>query len=187
MTADIIVTIVIIAFAIYGLKSGFVRMASGILCLAVSVVAAKFIYPYVSSFIADSSVGDVIYSRVSENTASVIGSQPPDFIQKAGDYTTNGIFDICVDAVTIAAIIVIIFIITRILAASLNLFAKLPVISFFNGVAGLAAGLAVGFAISYLFVTIITVTDIGGSAAWMDNSAIACVLYEKNFILDFIF
>lgn len=186
MVADIIVAVMVTAFALFGLKSGFVRMVSRVLCLFVSIFAAKFIYPYVSAFVGNSFVGDAIYGYVSDKAGASALDDMPSFIKSAGEYTVNGIYSLCVDAVTVVALILIVYMVARVLSASFNVFSKLPVISFFNGAAGLAAGLAFGLAVSYIFVTVITLTDVAGSAAWMENSAIAGAMFEKNFIINFV-
>lgn len=186
MIADVVVILIVLGFCIMGYRRGFVRTVSRLVCLAVALIGSKFLYPYISSFVGNSFIGDAIYNRISENSARILGDTPPSFIQKAGDYTASGLFDISVDAVSAVALIIIIFLLARIAAASLNLFAKLPVISFFNRLTGLAAGLLLGIAAAYLVVTVAVVTGLGG-ADFMNNSAIAAAMYNKNYILDIIF
>lgn len=187
MIADLIV-IAIIGFSAYlGYKKGFVRSISRLCCFAVSIFAAKLLYSKVAEFVNESFIGDMIREKVAEGYSGHIGDNPPSFIQKAGDYTANGISEMAVSVITIIAIIVITYFIAKIVAASLNLFSKMPVISFFNRTAGLIIGALIGLFIAYAAVSLIIFSDIEGTEKWMENSVIAYTMYSENILLDLIF
>ncbi len=187
MKADIVVALIILAFSVNGYRRGFVRSGLKLISLALSVVAAKFLYPYVSSFVDNSFIGDTLYNYISKNTAAILGDAPPSFIQTAGDYTAEGLFNMSVNIVSIVIIVVAVFVISRVLLASLNIFTRLPVISFFNRTLGLAAGFVIGAALSYLLVALAVMTDAFGLASWLEGSVIASAMYSKNVIFDLIF
>lgn len=187
MTADIIVVLIIAFSAYLGYKKGFVRSISKLLCFVVAIIAAKLLHPKVTEIVSNSFIGKTIREKVLESYSGHLGENIPSFMQKAGDYTANGISELAVSIVSVLAIIVITYFVAKLAAASLNLFAKMPVVSFFNRVIGFVIGGLAGVLIAYALISLVILADVQGVESWMEGSVIACKMYNENLILDLIF
>lgn len=187
MIFDILIAFIVVLFAYFGYRRGFVKTVSRLVCLIVSVFAAKILYPYIAEFVSDSFIGEAIYGRVSDYTSGYIPETSPGFIKQAGDFATNGIYGSMVDIVSVLLIIVVTYFVTKILGISLNIVSKLPVISFFNHGAGLLTGIIFGFLISYAAVSLIVFFDPENASKLLDSSVFAYKMYSENILINLIF
>ena len=187
MTADIIVVLIIAFSAYIGYKKGFVRAISKLCCFIVAIIAAKLLHPRVTELVSNSVVGETIRKKVAESYSGYVGGNIPSFMQSIGDQTANGISELAVSVVSVIAIIIITYFVAKLAAASLNLFAKMPVVSLFNRVIGFAIGALAGLLIAYAVVSLVILADVQGVEKWMEGSVIAYKMYHENFILNLIF
>ena len=177
---------VIIGFVLLSLymggKRGFVGTVSRLLSLVISVIVAAIIHPAVSVYVKQSFIGDFIQNKI---TDSVITDDMPYFVQKTGNSTAEGLADMAVSFVTVLLIVIICFIAVNFIIKALNIVAKLPLISFFNKIGGIAAGLVMGVFLVYVVMAAVGVMNV--DTAWMDGSKIAQEMYKNNLLMNMIF
>ena len=184
--ADIIVVALIAFSAYFGYKRGLVKTVSRLCCIVISIIVAKLLHPVVSVYVAESSLGDFIREKVSEQTGSAFENLPF-FMQEAGEYTANSIADSVVSIVTILLIIVVTYVVSKLIVNALNLVAKFPVISLFNRLLGLVAGLGVGVLVVCIVISILAITNPQGIQNWLEDSVIAYTMYRENVLINLIF
>lgn len=190
MIADIVVIAIICLSAYVGYKRGIVKTISGLFCFIVSVFVAKLLYSRVSVFVSDSAIGEAIRGLVGDKTQIDVGDKAELFqkyIQQAGVQASDAICEMLITITSVIAIIIITFFLTKLVASALNIFSRLPVISLFNRLFGLAIGAVIGCLVAYLVVAVFVFGDIQGVDKWMDNSVIAYKMYTENLLFDLIF
>ena len=184
MIADIVVVAFVCISVYLGYKRGFVRTMSKLLCLVVSIVVASMLHPVVSEYLKTSVVGDYITNSFAEKTHTVTEGAPT-FIQNVANSTAEGIANTAITVVTIVIIIIVTFVLTNLIVKSLNIVAKLPVVSFVNRLFGIVSGFFMGVLLIYVIMAVIAVSDI--DLVWFEDSQIAIKLYSDNIIMNMIF
>ena len=185
MVADIIIVVLVALSAYRGYKKGLVKTLSKLCCLVVSVIVAKWLYPVISVYVMESSLGDFISERISAQTTSAFEGLPL-FFQEAGNNTANGIANSVVSVVTILLIIIITYFVSKLIVSALNIVAKFPVISMFNRFMGMIAGFFIGVFIVYLLIFVLVIADVQGVQKWIEDSVIAYTMYRENILMKFI-
>ena len=185
MLADIIIIAFIVLSAYFGYKKGFVRTVSKLISFIISIILAKKLHPIITAYIRNSFIGEFINSKIADKTDSIITDSAPLFIQNAGHSTVNEITDTIVTVLTIVFIIIITFIAVYFLIKALDLVSRLPVISWFNHLAGFVAGFFWGILWVYILLALIAVinTDI----SWLENSSIAITMFKDNYLMNIIY
>lgn len=186
MIADAVVLAIVLLSAYLGYKKGFVKTVSKVVCLLIAIVAAKLLYPYVAEYVSNSAVGDFIREKIVGGYTDFATANLPVFLQKAGDSTANGVAESAISIVTVVAIIIITYLVSKLAAAVLGVVAKLPVISFLNRVAGLGAGVVMGILVAYVIVALVIFTGVDGVEQWLAGSRIAVKMYMDNFLINLI-
>lgn len=186
MIADAVVLAIVLLSAYLGYKKGFVKTVSKVICLVISIVAAKLLYPYVAEYVGSSAVGDFIREKIVGSYTDFATANLPVFLQKAGDGTVNSVADTAISIVTVVAIIIITYLVSKLAAVVLGVVAKLPVISFVNRLAGLGAGVVMGIVFSYILVALVIFAGFEGADQWFLGSRLAVKMYMDNFIINLI-
>ncbi|MBR0278128.1 MAG: CvpA family protein [Clostridia bacterium] len=186
MMADIIAAAVIVFSAYLGYKRGFMKTISKLVCVLLSFIVAKFLYNIVSDIILKSSFAEKIREIIFVKTQSYIPDKSPEFIDKLGGYTADGLTNAAIDIISIIAIIFLTYIISRIIVKALDIVSKAPVISLFNKAGGLIIGALLGVALVYVIISATILIDYNNSSFWLDNSVLASEMYRENIIMNFI-
>ena len=186
MIADAVVLAIVLFSAYLGYKKGFVKNVSKVVCLVIAIVAAKLLYPFVAEYVSNSAVGDFIREKIVGGYTDFATANLPVFLQKAGDSTANGVAESAISIVTVVAIIIITYLVSKLAAVVLGFVAKLPVISFLNRVAGLGAGVVMGILVAYVLVALVIFAGLDGVEQWFSGSHFAVKMYTDNFILNLI-
>lgn len=103
------------------------------------------------------------------------------------DYISGFIANTCINIITMVVIFAAIYIICRLLLATLNIFARLPILSFFNKISGLAVGFLQGVVVVWLCCIVLTFFNYKPAFqsifVLLNDSVVALKFYENNFLL----
>ena len=103
------------------------------------------------------------------------------------EYISGFLANICINVLVVILIFIAVLLIGKIVLSLLDLFAKLPVISFFNRTAGLLVGILQGLVIVWLLGLIVTYFFYRPEYADFFNqlyqTKVASYLYENNMLL----
>lgn len=194
---DFIVIGIIAVFALIGIKRGFVRSIVGIISLGASILLAWLLYPVVSDLFKTIGVGTAIHEKILDVLTDCIGVSGegmalPIFMKDAIESgrqelileATNTATDMVLNIISFIAVLILSRIIIFIAQKLLIVLSELPLIGFFNKLAGLAFGAIQGLLIVFIVFTIIYATvplnEDSGIGEAIENSVIAGKLYEAN-------
>lgn len=202
MYADIIVAAILLIFAVVGFKRGFIKSIASTVSLVASFVLAWMISPAVADFLILLGVKEQIYEKVS----ATLGSGGAESLSALPEAVSNAIMtgqadvltktaisvaEICVNIIAFVSVLIIVRILIWILVKTLNLIAKLPVISFFNRSLGLVFGAAQGILVVFILMTVlqavVPMQDNPKLMQTIENSYITKTVYENNPITRLIY
>lgn len=153
---DIIILVVLLFFALRGYHSGLVKQLINLLGFVIAIFAAYLFYdklaPVLSQWIP--------FPEFNNGTLELFSQT----------------FDIEImfyNALAFVIIFIAVKLILWVLGITLNMFAKLPIISTLNKLSGLVIGLAQGLLIILLLVNFATVLPSESVAAHLDDSVIS--------------
>ncbi len=200
-TADIVVVLIIVLFAVYGWRRGFMRSIIGLLSLAASIVLAYILRPIISDLLNASPLHNMVLGSISERLNSSAAEKTallPKVIQSAAESGKNAltsemaaqltgfVINIISFILVLAAARLIIFIAARILKTA----AKLPVIGLADKAAGMFAGVVKAVVIIYVIFAVIgaavPTTDNNYLIYTIENSMLAKSMYIQNPICEFL-
>ena len=150
--------------AAYGYKRGFVRIVLSMLAMIVTIILASVLTIPVSGFIKETSVGEGIRASVEEMVegADIIDAEsinnldlPKSMLepiaegaestqQAIGTYVADALTDTIINSLTFLILVIVIYIILKIVIATLDVVTKLPVLNSINKGAGAVIGLVQG-------------------------------------------
>ena len=185
--ADIIVVAVILVSAIIGYKRGFIKSISKLLCWIIAITVAKFLNPVISGFVKNSVIGEAINKNFNETSQAIIPAEISWLVTDTGEELASGMADVVIDALSFLIVVIITYIIANLLVKSLNLVAKLPMISFVNRTLGLITGFVIGVIIVYGLLAVVEIFDISECKELIDMSVVAYTMYRHNIFANFIF
>ena len=196
---DVVLVVLVGIFAFAGWKSGFVKMSFRLLSFLAAIVLAWLFYPTVTAFLRTTPLYDTLFSALGGSAADPAAAPnaalTPDFLldamnqgiqtfeNGAAEYLALLLLNILSFLLVLIAAKLILILAGRIL----HLFASLPVIGFFNRLAGLVLGLLEGFLVACILLALIW-----GIAPLRENtylnyaieqSSAAKVLYLNNPLL----
>lgn len=193
--ADIIVLLIIIGFALYGLRKGFVGSIVGILALGAAIALAFMLCPIVADILKTLGVEQFISEKIAESISGYAVTDVsllPTAVRQAIESGTQEVILSTANSMARAAISVISFIIVLIVSRiiiwlaikALGIISKLPVINFFNRTTGFVLGIIEGVAVVYIVLTIVAVTipikSDEGIGKEIENSIVAKQMYQNN-------
>lgn len=200
-TADIVLVLIIVGFAAYGWKRGFIRSAVGLLSLAASILLAYILRPVVSDLLNASPVHNAVLAGVSQRLNLNAAEKTvllPKAVQAAVSSGTDAaagqmsaqltgfVLDVLSFVIVLAAARLIIFIAARIL----NVVSKLPVIGLINRSAGMFIGAAKAIVLIYVLLALIGAavpqTENNYLIYTIESSSLAKVMYIQNPICNFL-
>lgn len=200
-TADIVVVLIIVLFAVYGWRRGFMRSVIGLLSLAASIVLAYILRPIISDLLNASPLHNIVLGSISERLNSSAAEKAallPKAIQSAAESGTNAltsgmaaqltgfVINIISFILVLAAARLIILVAARILKTA----SKLPVIGLIDKAAGMFVGVVKAVVIVYVVLAIIgaavPATDNNYLIYTIENSMLAKSMYVQNPICEFL-
>lgn len=133
-------------------------------------------------------VPDFLKSALIENNNPVVYQVLN--VGKIEDYISGFLANICINIISLVMIFVAVLIISKVVLSALNLFAKLPILSFINKTCGLGVGLLQGVLIVWIAGIIVTFfyydPALTSLITLLKQSPIALYLYNHNILLYFI-
>ncbi len=197
---DIVVVVIIAFFSAWGYKRGFVKSIVGILSLATSFILAWLMYPIISQLLETfgvktaiyESIQNVLYENMQNNSIETL----PKFLQNAVIQGQQGIVDsaalgaakMVLDIASFIVVLILSRVIIWIAKKLLIVVSQMPIISFFNRVAGLMLGAIEGVMIVFILFTVVfaisPLRDNVGIVEAINTSTVAKSLYEANPIVD---
>ena len=200
-TADIVVVLIIVLFAVYGWRRGIMRSIIGLLSLAASIVLAYILRPIISDLLNASPLHNIVLGSISERLNSSAAEKAallPKTIQSAVESGTNAltsgmaaqltgfVINIISFILVLAAARLIILVAARILKTA----SKLPVIGLIDKAAGMFVGVVKAVVIVYVVLAIIgaavPATDNNYLIYTIENSMLAKSMYVQNPICEFL-
>lgn len=189
--ADLILIIAIILFAYAGYKRGFIRSLVGMSTTLISMLLSMLLYRPIAVIINDSVMGDSLREFAIEKFVATYGNSVVTEALSEGAAQTFSM--IASSVISFVLLSVVVKFIVAILAHSVNLVAKIPVIKQINSVLGIAVGVLSGLIISYLVIGIIATVnyydDSNNPDAEMNSiekSYFASMFYEGNLISEIL-
>ena len=198
-TADIVLVLIIVGFAAYGWRRGFIRSAVGLLSLAASILLAYILRPVVSDLLNASPVHNAVLNSISQRLNLTAAEETaPKAVQSAvsagadaaaGQMSarlTGFVIDVLSFVIVLAAARLIIFIAARVL----NVVSKLPVIGLVNRAAGMFIGTVKAIVLIYVLLALIgaavTQTENNYLIYTIESSSLAKAMYIQNPICIFL-
>lgn len=192
--ADILFIAVLILFAFFGWKNGFVKMGFGLLSFLIAIMLGRILYPHCSAFLRNTPIYEGILSLAQKNGVdNVIAAEQgffADLIAKSGELVTTYLADILLNVLAFLLVVILVKLLLFFVSKILNLFSKLPVISFVNRIAGLFAGLCEGILILMVALALIQwISPLRENPVLereIEKSVIVYQMYYENPLLTFI-
>ncbi|MBE7022088.1 MAG: CvpA family protein [Ruminococcaceae bacterium] len=210
--ADIIAVAIIVLLAVWGMKKGLVRSIFSLGSFLLSLILALSLYPAVSGFLEDSTIGDYVRINVykvfdSETAESQATQEEPDLhlpqslssaITGAAEQATETVKESMAETVASLALkllgILAVFLLVRvILWVVLLIFdavAKLPVLKSANKLLGGALGAVYGVLAVYLILALLTLVTtfqaFNKPTELVLESKIVSQMYHQNILLQFL-
>lgn len=213
---DITVLLIFVLSIVLGLKKGFLKTVTGLAAMVLSLALATAFYPYVAEIVMKTPVYDIVYENtaaviaVPEQASDCLTTDygtgklglPRDFLndlEKNIDTVKDTAVNVVADAIAAAAVKIIsvlcVFLLVRLLLSVViklaGILRRLPVIGWGDSLLGALFGLFRGLLIIYVLMTFMTfaasVSSDGVISNSIKHSSFARVMYNDNFILDFVF
>ena len=201
--ADIIVLLIIAAFAVIGVKRGFIRSVVGVLSFAASIALAWILHPVVSELMMSFGIDITLTERIRESmlgyvTAGGEFTMLPEAVKlavEAGQLevvnaVAKSAADMAMNIIAFIGVLILSRVVIWIAIRLLNIMSKLPVINGFNRIAGLLLGLVQGVAVVYIALALIfAFAPVGTNDSIneiMEDSSVAILMYENNPIVDIL-
>lgn len=171
------------------------------------IIRGTALYDTFKNSITQSLGLDKMIEQVATNTQSELirGMNLPEFLKSAliennnpvvyqvlnvseiQDYIAGFIANICINILTMAIVFFVALIASKLFLATLNMFAKLPILSFFNKITGLAVGVIQGFGVLWVVGIFLTFFHYNPKFQvlfdLLSQSTVAGMLYENNLLL----
>ncbi|MEE1049731.1 MAG: CvpA family protein [Clostridia bacterium] len=201
--ADIIVLLIIAAFAVIGVKRGFIRSVVGVLSFAASIALAWILHPVVSELMMSFGIDITLTERIRESmlgyvTAGGEFTMLPETVRlavEAGQLevvnaVAKSAADMAMNIIAFIGVLILSRVVIWIAIRLLNIMSKLPVINGFNRIAGLLLGLVQGVAVVYIALALIfAFAPVGTNDSIneiMEDSSVAILMYDNNPIVDIL-
>ncbi len=211
--ADIIGIIILILFAAWGMRKGFVKSIYSLGSLILSLILALTLYPPVSSFLKDSVVYDYVqlnvYKVFSEEKTEEIKVEETDSVLKlpeklkesivtTAEETTaaitesvaKSVADIAINLLSILVVFLLVKLLLWIILKLFDILSKLPLIRTANKLLGGLTGLLYGFLLIYILLALLTFTTtlntFNEPVEIILSSKYISKMYHQNVLLSFL-
>lgn len=196
---DVILLILIGIFAFQGWRGGLIKMGFHFLSFIASVILAWMFFPVFADFLKSTAIYTSVLNSISltdapNNSAATAPNALKDILEQSStevsQLITQYLADLILNIIAFILLLIIIKIIILILSKVLHLFAKLPVIGFFNHAAGLVLGFLEGTLIAfvilaaiYIFIPTMKNPAINN---YIESSVVTKTLYYNNPIIQIV-
>nr|WP_300005014.1 CvpA family protein [Tissierella sp.] len=180
---DVIILIIIALTAFSGYHRGFVLSFLSLVKIFISIIAARFIYPYAIEFLSQStdiykSLNTFLYPKISN------------LISETSLFTADTITGLIINLLVIIVIYSLINMVLSIIIRSIDNVFKLPVLNTINKFAGLLFGLFKGvliiFIIYALLTPVIALNPQSSLAIATRASVLAQYFYRPEFLTNYL-
>ena len=158
--ADIALFLVLGLFALWGLKSGFLKMGFGLVSFVVAILLGRLLYLPIAEFLKKTPIYTGILSAAQKQTVTNVPNGGngvlADIFQKSGEAVsellTSYLAELVLYVLAFLLVVVAVKILLVLISRLLKLFASLPVIGLVNRIAGMILGLIEGILIVTVFL-----------------------------------
>lgn len=164
--ADLLIVALIVLFGAWGWHSGLIRTGFRFVSFVISIILAYLLYPVLSDFLKTTVAYDRLFSVAEKQleTAPAPGETTPSFLRdiieqgrtamigSAADYLAS----LALNLLAFILVLVVVKLLLHMVKRLLHLFASLPVVSFFNHLAGMGIGIAEGILAALLILAAVT-------------------------------
>ena len=164
--ADLLIVALIVLFGAWGWHSGLIRTGFRFVSFVISIILAYLLYPVLSDFLKTTVAYDRLFSVAEKHleTAPAPGETTPSFLRdiieqgrtamigSAADYLAS----LALNLLAFILVLVVVKLLLHMVKRLLHLFASLPVVSFFNHLAGMGIGIAEGILAALLILAAVT-------------------------------
>jgi uncharacterized membrane protein required for colicin V production len=195
--ADLLLVVLVVLMALWGLKAGFVKAVFHLGYYIISIIAAMLLYPVFSNYLINSRLSfyiqdKIIMPRIAVDAESI---KLPSFLRQAVsagiENTTEAIAasltEMVLNIICFIAVFLIVKFGLKLVVKVLNTIAKLPVLSLFNKLGGLAVGAFNGIIISYIVLAVATIFINEKIYTVISASKYVSAMYNNNIILKLLF
>lgn len=199
MLIDVLMVLIVAAFAAYGYRRGLMRSFAGVVSYLLSAVFAAAFLPAVSGYLKKTAMTQKIAAAVNEKyvsgslSAADGGGLIAKYINKAAegaaDIISNNIAELIVSVIAFVAVLILARLVIMLLGRVFGVFLHLPIIKQANGLGGAALGGLLGVLVLYTaFAAAAAFVPLGNGhiAKAIEKSSFAKGMYEDNALLNII-
>lgn len=198
MLIDVLMVLIVAAFAAYGYRRGLMRSFAGVVSYLLSAVFAAAFLPAVSGYLKKTAMTQKIAAAVNEKYVSgslsaADGGLIAKYINKAAegaaDIISNNIAELIVSVIAFVAVLILARLVIMLLGRVFGVFLHLPIIKQANGLGGAALGGLLGVLVLYTaFAAAAAFVPLGNGyiAKEIEKSSFAKGMYEDNILLNII-
>ena len=198
MIADICVIGIVAFFVFIGYRAGMMKALIKFVSYILALVISFLLYPYVADFLIETPVYDAIFNFIDKNYISqtVLEATQGDRLGILSNYLsienmTTGFSQaatvLLINIITFIILVILSRIILHLIANTLNLITKLPIIKSFNRLGGAVIGGVVGVVVLYIIGAVIVFTSSFNTkieiSKQLEKSVFASEVYNNNIIL----
>ncbi len=187
---DIAVLVIIGIFAVLGWKKGMVRMGFRLISLGLSLGCAWALHPFLAELLKKTPLYESLFSSAAKQMEPA--ADLPGMLLGVGSAIGNTVAEYLTDLLLNGISFLLIFLLARVvvflLGKIMNFVASLPVLGFFNRLAGTSIGFVEGLLIVWILLAVLVTVpalrenkSIGYS---VEQSIVARSLYQNNPILN---
>ena len=199
MLIDVVMVLIVAAFAAYGYKRGLMRSFAGVASYLLSAVLAAAFLPTVSDWLKQTAMTERLAAIVNEKyvsgslTAPTGGGLLAKYINKAAegaaDIISKNIAELIVSVIAFIAVLILARLVIMLLGRVFKVFLHLPIIKQANGLGGAVLGGLLGVLVLYTaFAAAAAFVPLGNGflAGEIEKSSFAKGMYNDNTLLNVI-
>lgn len=182
----VILFLIFLACVYHGYRKGLVHIVVSVGIFVLTIVLVAMLAPFAAQTLKKN---ETVYQSIRKPVEKVL-DENVELPSKLQEIMADGITWKTIDVVVYVSIFLVINIVLRILACSLELVTKIPGLHDMNQLAGVLLGAVEGLALIWLFFLIITAFASTEAGQWcferIEGSQILSFLYIKNIFMTFI-
>ena len=180
---DIIILLIIVLSTLSGYRKGFVLSLFSFLRIFLSVIIARIMYPYVTSFLAQNTniynyINNFIYPKIMNLTKG------------QSLFSPDTITDLIISLFIVLIIYIVVNIVLSIVINIIDSFFKFPVLNALNKFTGFVFGLVKGILIVFIIYALLTPVIVLNSQSFIAtstmNSTLGMYFYRPDFLINFL-
>ena len=180
---DIIILLIIVLSTLSGYRKGFVLSLFSFLRIFLSVIIARIMYPYVTSFLAQNTniynyINNFIYPKIMNLTKG------------QSLFSPDTITDLIISLFIVLIIYIVVNIVLSIVINIIDSFFKFPVLNALNKFTGFVFGLVKGILIVFIIYALLTPVIVLNNQSFIAtstmNSTLGMYFYRPDFLINFL-